>query len=82
MDKIKKIVDNYKKFCGKLSFITKIIKKNDKFYSLYNIFFEKSIVKKLKMKNFKICQKVLTKAHIMMYNRNTCYFVTNISKRN
>ena len=45
---MKKLVENY-------PFVTKLLQKNYNFYSLYNIFFEKAIVKNLKIKNFKIC---------------------------
>ena len=48
VDKIFRIVDKYEKSCGKLSYITKILQN---FYPLYNIFFQKSILK-LKNKKF------------------------------
>lgn len=48
VDNFFRIVDNYEKSCGKLSFITKILQN---FYSLYNNFFQKAI-QKLKKKKF------------------------------
>ena len=48
VDNFFRIVDKYKKSCGKLAFITKILQN---FYLLYNIFFQKSI-QKLKNKKF------------------------------
>ena len=48
VDNFFRIVDKYKKSCGKLAFITK---KLQNFYPLYNIFFQKSILK-LKNKKF------------------------------
>ena len=64
-----------------------MINLNEKFYLNIHLkqkygpatcdYFTKSFNKNQKVKKVEFCQKLLTSVVIMVYNRCTCYFVTN-----